>query len=214
MQLPISFERYFTSEQDYGLAWGRFIKRMMDIVFCLVVVLLLFPIAIPLISVCILFDSGWPVFFVQKRVGYRQREFYCLKFRTLMKGQDGHVPCRPTRVGTLLRNSGLDELPQLFNVLIGDMSVVGPRPYSLQDHKRFREQVAHFDLRYQARPGITGLAQAEGYKGQIHSEREINERTALDLMYLNQNTIWGDLKIMWRSVIFLIVELFKTLWKR
>lgn len=213
MQLPISFERYFAQGNNYLYGRKGVVKRIMDIVFSLSVILLIFPIIFPVIAACIMIDSSGPIFFVQKRVGYRQRVFNCLKFRTMVhKDKEGRTVV--TRVGSILRNTGLDELPQLFNVLIGDMSVVGPRPYSLQDNQQFGRQAAYFNLRYQVRPGITGLAQTEGYKGWIRTEKEIKERTAIDLMYVSHHTTYGDLKIMFRSFVFLVVELFKSLWKR
>jgi putative colanic acid biosynthesis UDP-glucose lipid carrier transferase len=215
MHLPISFERDFERKDNFISGWKSMIKRFVDILFSLSIILFLFPVIIPFIALCIYIDSGGPVFFIQKRVGYGQRVFNCLKFRT-MKGcldQEGQLVLNVTRVGAILRNSGLDELPQLFNVLIGDMSVVGPRPYSIQDDETFSQQVAYFNRRYRVRPGITGLAQAEGYKGWIKNEEEIRERTTIDLMYVNASSLRGDVKIIFRSIIFLITELFKSLWK-
>jgi putative colanic acid biosynthesis UDP-glucose lipid carrier transferase len=215
MHLPISFERDFERSGNFISVWRRVVKRLIDILFSLTIILFLFPVIIPLIALCIYTDSGGPVFFIQKRVGHRKHVFNCLKFRT-MKGcldQEGQLVLNVTRVGAILRNSGLDELPQLFNVLIGDMSVVGPRPYSIEDDEAFGSQVAYFNRRYQVRPGITGLAQAEGYKGWIKNEEEIRERTTIDLMYVNASSLRGDVNIIFRSIIFLITELFKSLWK-
>ncbi|MNT77635.1 UDP-glucose:undecaprenyl-phosphate glucose-1-phosphate transferase [compost metagenome] len=93
------------------------------------------------------------------------------------------------------------------------MSVVGPRPYSIEDDETFGKQVAYFNRRYRVRPGITGLAQAEGYKGWIKNDEEIRERTTIDLMYVNASSLRSDVKIIFRSIIFLITELFKSLWK-
>lgn len=216
MQLPISFERDFERSGHFISAWRNAIKRLIDILFSLFIILFLFPVVIPFIALCIYIDSGGPVFFVQKRVGRHKHVFNCFKFRTMKRYLDteGQLVLQVTRVGAILRNSGLDELPQLFNVLIGDMSVVGPRPYSLEDDEVFGTQVAYFNRRYQVRPGITGLAQAKGYKGWIRSEEEIRERTTIDLMYVNAPSLSGDVKIILRSGIFLITELFKSLWKR
>lgn len=216
MQLPISFERDVERSGSLITVARNVVKRLIDILFSLSIILFLFPVAIPLIALCIYADSGGPVFFIQKRVGHGRRVFDCLKFRTMKRYLDaeGQLVLRVSRVGAILRNSGLDELPQLFNVLIGDMSVVGPRPYSIEDDETFAPQVAFFNRRYQVRPGITGLAQAKGYKGWIRSEEEIRERTTIDLMYVNAPSLSGDIKIIFRSVIFLITELFKSLWKR
>lgn len=215
MHLPISFERDFERSDRFISVWKSVVKRLIDILFSLTIILFLFPVTIPLIALCIYIDSGGPIFFIQKRVGHRKQVFNCLKFRTMKRylDQEGQLVLQVTRVGAILRNSGLDELPQLFNVLIGDMSVVGPRPYSIEDDETFGKQVAYFNRRYRVRPGITGLAQAEGYKGWIKNEEEIRERTTIDLMYVNASSLRSDVKIIFRSIIFLITELFKSLWK-
>ncbi|MNU68669.1 UDP-glucose:undecaprenyl-phosphate glucose-1-phosphate transferase [compost metagenome] len=215
MHLPISFERDFERSDRFISVWRSVVKRLIDILFSLTIILFLFPVTIPLIALCIYIDSGGPIFFIQKRVGHRKQVFNCLKFRTMKRylDQEGQLVLQVTRVGAILRNSGLDELPQLFNVLIGDMSVVGPRPYSIEDDETFGKQVAYFNRRYRVRPGITGLAQAEGYKGWIKNEEEIRERTTIDLMYVNASSLRSDVKIIFRSIIFLITELFKSLWK-
>lgn len=215
MQLPISSDHY-CKHGTVRRRWKPLLLRALDIAFCLLVSLLLLPIIVPLIVVFIIGDSGRPVLFIQQRVGYRKRVFNCLKFRTMTRRTkaDGGTELVVTRVGAMLRNTGLDELPQLINVLKGDMSVVGPRPYSLPDDVRFSKSVPYYEERYKVRPGITGLAQTRGYKGWIQDEQEIRERTAIDLMYVSHHTFGGNLKIIGRSFIFFVAELVKPLWRR
>lgn len=215
LQLPIRFDDFPATGHRKLPEWTMLAKRLLDICYALLALLLLLPLLFPVVALIIKLEDGGPVLFAQQRVGYRQKIFRCLKFRTMVHytGQDGVHIQRVTRAGALLRSTGLDELPQLFNVLRGDMSIVGPRPYSVQDHEQF-SQVDHFGRRYCVRPGITGLAQSKGYKGQVNHEQEITERTLIDLMYIAQHTLASDLAIMYRSAVFLLAELYRQLWKR
>ena len=174
-------------------------KRLIDIVLSLLGLVVLLPILLgAAMAVCI--DSGLPVFFRQTRVGVGGRPYGMYKFRSMQQDAESTGPyftqtndVRITRVGFFLRRTSIDELPQLFNVLLGDMSLVGPRPdvpaqkalYSAEDWQK----------RCSVRPGITGLAQA-----MIRSEGTHQDRLALDLRYTREQSAWLDLKIMWLTL--------------
>lgn len=170
-------------------------KRLMDIVLSLVALVLLSPVLV-LAALAVILDSGLPVLFRQTRVGLGGREFGMYKFRSMVQGaanvgpyftQDGDP--RITRVGRFLRRSSIDELPQIFNVLAGDMSLVGPRPDVPAQRELY--SAADWAQRCSVRPGITGLAQAI-----IRSEGTPQERLALDLRYTREASVWLDIKIM------------------
>lgn len=174
-------------------------KRLTDIVLSLAALVLLSPVLL-LAALAVVFDSGLPVFFKQTRVGLAGREFGMLKFRSMVKNAAVTGPyftdtndSRVTRVGQFIRRTGIDELPQIINVLLGDMSLVGPRPdvpvqkslYSSED----------WECRCRVRPGITGLAQVSG-----RSDMSFQQRLAMDLDYARQVSWWRDLEIIWRTV--------------
>lgn len=143
-------------------------KRIMDVVTSLAVILLIFPWLFPVLYILIRLDSKGPVFFKQKRVGFLGRTFWCYKFRTMYVNDYADTrraarnDPRVTRVGKFLRNTCLDEVPQFINVLLGHMSVVGPRPHMLKDTNEFSNLVSNYQFRNMARPGITGLSQVRG----------------------------------------------------
>src|SRR5690606_31189719 len=118
-----------------------------------------------------------------------------------------------TKTGRILRNTGLDELPQFINVLKGEMSIIGPRPYSLEDNEKFEDCVDNYNLRQSVRPGITGLAQVHGYKGPVNDIKTIRERTAIDLIYINNRSFLQELKIILLTVRLVITELINSIWK-
>jgi putative colanic acid biosynthesis UDP-glucose lipid carrier transferase len=178
------------------------IKRLVDVMLSLVVLILVFPWLLPILAILITIESRGPVFFKQRRVGYLGRIFWCYKFRTMRVNAmaDTHrariKDSRITRVGKFLRDTCLDELPQFFNVLRGDMSLVGPRPHMLQDTREFSEVVDNYESRSLTRPGITGLSQVRGYRGPAESFQSIFRRYQLDMYYV-RNANWRlDLKII------------------
>lgn len=170
-------------------------KRLIDIAFALMALLLLAPV-LGLCALAVAFESGWPVLYCQTRVGLGGQPFNMLKFRSMVKNADAlgsymtqANDARITRVGRFIRRTSLDELPQIINVLRGDMSLVGPRP----DVPLQKALYAPGDWaqRCSVRPGITGLAQAV-----IRSEATPDQRLALDLRYVQESSVWFDLKIM------------------
>lgn len=171
-------------------------KRLTDIVLSLTALTLLAPVLL-LAALAVVLDSGLPVLFRQTRVGMGGREFGMFKFRSMVKNAASIGPyftqendVRITRIGQFIRRTSIDELPQLINVLLGDMSLVGPRPDVPVQRSLYT--ATQWDERCSVRPGITGLAQAL-----IRSEGTQEQRLALDLRYAREASVWFDLKIMW-----------------
>lgn len=162
----------------------------------------------PLIALAIKLDSPGPVMFRQWRSGRNQAPFEVFKFRTMAvrpaddEGQQAKAKDpRVTRVGWVLRRSSLDELPQLFNVLKGDMSLVGPRPHLVEHDQQFASIVDTYPHRHQVKPGLTGLAQVSGYRGETRTRDSVEGRVAADLEYVRNWSMWLDLKIIARTFV-------------
>lgn len=178
-----------------------FAKRCVDLFVSVLLILLVFSWLFPIIALLIVLDSRGPVFFFQRRVGKGGRTFICYKFRTMVVNFDAdhkqatENDARITRFGNFLRKSNLDELPQLFNVLMGDMSIVGPRPHMLSDCVKFSSVVSGYKLRNLVKPGITGLAQVNGFHGPTSDNHSILKRFENDINYIYTAGLWLDLKI-------------------
>ncbi len=176
------------------------LKRVFDIVFSLLVILLILSWVIPILALLIKLDSKGPVFFIQERGGKDGKTFRCIKFRTMRHGSDKNFKLaqendsRITRIGAWLRKTSLDELPQFFNVLLGDMSVVGPRPHAIQVDAKYSHKVTNYMLRYIVRPGITGISQISGLRGR--DWEVMPDRVKYDLYYIQNWSFWLDLKIV------------------
>jgi putative colanic acid biosynthesis UDP-glucose lipid carrier transferase len=182
------------------------LKRAFD----LFVVLLAMPFVAPalgLLALAILIDSRGPVLFRQRRTGLGGKTFVIYKLRSMSVTEDGeglkHATkndARVTRVGAFLRKSSLDELPQLINVLKGDMSLIGPRPHALSHDKHYAALIPGYDNRFRAKPGLTGLAQVTGLRGEIHELTCMSKRVAADGEYVDRWSFWLDVEIMLRTV--------------
>lgn len=190
-----------------GSESGRIAKRCLDYVLALAGLIALAPVLI-LIAIAIKIDSPGPVFFRQRRYGQNNRIFRIFKFRTMKVTEDGPVvvqatreDARVTRVGRFLRGSSLDEVPQLINVLLGDMSIVGPRPHALAHDEDFDTKLDLFSRRRRVRPGITGWAQVNGYRGETRTLESIEGRVQHDLYYIDNWSIWLDLEIIARTIL-------------
>ena len=187
-------------------AVNRTLKRTFDIVFSSVA-LILSPIVFIPVAIAIKCSSPGPIFFKQKRTGYKGREFSCWKFRTMRvnanadRQQASKDDPRKTRVGDFLRRTSIDELPQFFNVLRGDMSVVGPRPHMLKHTEDYARMVDKYMLRHMIKPGITGWAQVNGYRGQTDELWKMEKRVECDVWYVENWNFLLDLKIIARTVI-------------
>jgi undecaprenyl-phosphate galactose phosphotransferase/putative colanic acid biosynthesis UDP-glucose lipid carrier transferase len=181
-------------------------KRLMDVVVAVVALVGLLPLMI-LAAVAIKLDSPGPVIFRQRRKGFNGREFVMLKFRSMTVQEDGAVVSqarrndpRVTSIGKVLRASSIDELPQLVNVLRGDMSLIGPRPHALAHDNYFQNVVSDYAYRHHMKPGLTGWAQCNGSRGATPSVEHISERVKLDLWYVNNWSLWLDIQILFKTV--------------
>lgn len=181
-------------------------KRLADLVIATTA---LFVAAVPmtLIAIAVKFSSRGPVFFRQKRYGLDGREILVWKFRSMRTCDNGAVvkqatkgDSRITRVGAILRKTSLDELPQLFNVIEGTMSLVGPRPHASAHNEQYRQLIRGYMLRHKVKPGITGLAQVNGCRGETETLDKMERRIQWDHRYIRSWSIWLDLKIMFRTL--------------
>jgi putative colanic acid biosysnthesis UDP-glucose lipid carrier transferase len=177
-------------------------KRLFDIIASILVTSLVLSWLIPILAILIKLDSKGPVFFVQNRVGFLGCSFRCYKLRTMVVNDDAdskqalNNDARITRLGNFLRVTSLDELPQFLNVLLGNMSIVGPRPFMMKDDQAFSIVVSNYPLRYCAKPGITGMAQIKGYRGPTANFNSIFHRYQWDAFYIRNIGISLDLKII------------------
>jgi putative colanic acid biosynthesis UDP-glucose lipid carrier transferase len=190
-----------------GSESGQIAKRCLDYVLAAAGLIALAPVLI-LIAIAIKIDSPGPVFFRQRRYGQNNRIFRIFKFRTMTVTEDGPVvvqatreDARVTRIGRFLRGSSLDEIPQLINVLLGDMSIVGPRPHALAHDEDFDSRLDLFSRRRRVRPGITGWAQVNGFRGETRTLESIEGRMQHDLYYIDNWSIWLDLEIVARTIL-------------
>jgi putative colanic acid biosynthesis UDP-glucose lipid carrier transferase len=188
---------------------NRHMKRAFDIFFASLALLLLIPTVLPLVALAIRLDSKGPIFFRQIRPGLHNRPFWCYKFRTMCVNgeqcrQATKNDSRITRVGSFLRKTSIDELPQFFNVLKGDMSVVGPRPNMVNQLEYYSKHIKDYPVRHTINPGITGYAQISGYRGETKEMHLMQKRIEYDLQYMYNWTLVLDLKIIWRTVLNII----------
>lgn len=194
---PLQFRNYISSRRNYLIA-----KRIFDIFVSIGVLIFVMSWLFPFLYLLIRLDSKGPVFFIQKRVGFLGRSFPCLKFRTMQLNDEANTKQatdndpRITRIGRFLRKSNLDELPQFLNVLVGHMSVVGPRPHMYKDCDNFSKVVGGYKFRGLMKPGITGLAQVKGYRGPAQSFDKIFRRFQWDAFYVRNASFWLDLRII------------------
>jgi putative colanic acid biosynthesis UDP-glucose lipid carrier transferase len=180
-------------------------KRIFDIIFSTFALLFLIPFVFPIIALLIKLESKGSIFFIQKRPGIKNRTFGCIKFRTMRsdivseKQAQKNDP-RITRVGAFLRKTSLDELPQFINVWLGDMSIVGPRPHPVSLNDYFSPLIDDYMIRHFVKPGITGLAQVKGYRGETETIDLMEKRIDHDLEYIQHWSLWWDVKIIFLTV--------------
>ncbi|MBK8614773.1 MAG: exopolysaccharide biosynthesis polyprenyl glycosylphosphotransferase [Flavobacteriales bacterium] len=185
---------------------SRAVKRAFDIVFSFLVITMVFTWLFPILAVLIKLSSKGPVFFKQTRLGEGNKTFVCFKFRSMRMNKEADSKQatkndpRVTKVGAFLRKSNLDEMPQFFNVLLGQMSVVGPRPHPLRLNDQFRDIIDKYMVRHFVRPGITGWAQVNGFRGETRTPEMMERRIELDIWYLENWSFWLDLKIVVKTV--------------
>lgn len=185
---------------------NKVIKRLFDIVFSLFIIIGVLSWLIPILAVLIKLESKGNVFFKQKRNGLNYKEFNCYKFRSMEINDvaDLHQVSkndpRITKVGRFIRKTSIDELPQFFNVLLGDMSVVGPRPHMVSHTEMYARRIDKFMVRHFIKPGITGLAQTKGFRGEVETDKDIIYRVKFDIFYLENWSILLDIKIIFLTI--------------
>jgi len=184
---------------------GGLSKRVFDVVVSASALIFLLPFLL-LIALIVKFESRGPAIFKQERGGFRGKTFRIWKFRTMTVMENRGVlqarakDVRFTRLGGFLRRSSLDELPQLVNVLLGDMSIIGPRPHALEHDVLFEKVDARYPIRFNARPGVTGLAQVNGSRGPTETEEKIQLRTGFDIEYVQAWSWRRDIEIFLRTI--------------
>lgn len=189
---------------------GGSAKRIFDIVGAGAALLMLSPLLL-LVSAAIVLESPGSALFLQRRGGVFGRPFLIYKFRTMRTADDGRVVSqarrhdpRVTRLGAVLRELCIDELPQLINVLRGEMSLVGPRPHAVAHDEEFSRIDSRYPRRQRARPGITGLAQVSGCRGLTADAASVRARTGYDIAYVERWSLWLDLKILFKTVLLVL----------
>ena len=190
--------------KDFPLdnTFNRIMKRCFDVVFSVLVIVFLLSWIVPIVALAIIWDSGRPVFYTQKRIGLNGKAFNCYKFRTMRPSKDNGIKAtvkndkRITKLGALLRKSSIDELPQFFNVLVGDMSVTGPRPHMEIQDNYYRDLIRKYSLRHHVKPGITGLAQIKGLRGEINTNADMLKRVTADIYYVKNWSFLLDIFII------------------
>ena len=191
----------------FEFAENFYIKRIFDIIFSLVVCFFILSWLIPILWIVVKLESNGPLVFKQKREGIKGEEFVCYKFRSMRVDELSrkvHVAkndARVTRIGAFLRKTSIDELPQFFNVLQGHMSVVGPRPHIESLSLEYQKEVDDYLKRHIVKPGITGLAQVSGYRGEVKKISDIKNRVRLDVFYIENWSFLLDLKIVFKTAL-------------
>ncbi len=181
---------------------NQFLKRMFDILFSSAVIIFLLSWLTPILAILIRIESKVPIFFKQSRNGFNYKEFDCYKFRSMTPNKNAHLhqatrdDKRVTRIGKFIRKTSIDELPQFFNVLFGDMSVVGPSPHMVSHTNMYAQKIDKFMVRHFVKPGITGLAQVSGFRGEIESDKDIINRVKYDIFYIENWSLLLDIKII------------------
>jgi len=185
---------------------NNLIKRTFDIIFSLFVIVFVLSWLIPILGILIKLESKGPIFFRQDRPGIKERGFGCYKFRSMTVNSMPEFSAsrndpRVTKIGRFLRKTSMDELPQFFNVLFGEMSIVGPRPHLWRQNEMYGTKISKYMVRHFVKPGITGLAQVRGYRGEIESREDIVNRTKYDIFYIENWSLLMDLNIIVQTVV-------------
>ena len=184
----------------------RFLKRSEDIVVSTIILLLISPILL-LITISIKATSKGPIIFKQKRGGINNKEIVIYKFRSMSTQDNGSIvkqatknDARITPIGKFLRKTSLDELPQFINVIQGKISIVGPRPHAVAHDLEYGNLIPEYNQRFLVKPGITGLAQINGWRGETDTLEKMQKRVDMDLDYINNWTLWLDIKIIFITI--------------
>ncbi len=184
----------------------KIFKRFFDIIFSLLVMIFLLSWLVPILAILIKIESRGPIFFKQGRPGLDEEEFFCYKFRSMRVNKTTEKEAskndpRVTKMGRFMRKTSIDELPQFLNVLKGEMSVVGPRPHLWSQNKVYGTRIKKYMVRHYVKPGITGLAQVKGYRGEIETDDDMINRIKFDVYYIENWSLILDIKIIVQTVI-------------
>ena len=185
---------------------SQIVKRVFDICFSLMVIVLVLSWLTPLLALLIKLESRGPVFFKQSRPGFNEKEFFCYKFRSMQINETTEKSVikndpRVTRIGRFIRKTSIDELPQFLNVLEGDMSIVGPRPHLWTQNNLYGTKIKKYMVRLYVKPGITGLAQVRGFRGEIATDPDMINRIKYDVFYIENWSLLLDFKIIIQTVV-------------
>jgi len=189
-----------------SVSFNKLVKRIFDILFSLGTIITILSWLTPLLFILIKLESKGPLFFKQTREGINGKRFNCYKFRSMYHNdfedlkQTTKNDNRVTFIGKIIRKTSIDELPQFFNVLFGNMSIVGPRPHMISQGKKYKEMVNKYSVRHFVKPGITGLAQVRGYRGEIYKNIDIQNRVKFDIFYIENWSFLLDLKIILQTI--------------
>lgn len=189
---------------------NQIIKRLFDIFFSLFIIVFVFSWLFPIVALLIKLESKGPIFFKQGRPGLNQKEFFCFKFRSMFINEKTEEMTtkndpRITKTGAFLRRTSLDEMPQFLNVLLGDMSIVGPRPHLWSHNNEYQKKIKKYNVRLHVKPGITGLAQVKGFRGEIETDDEMINRIKYDVFYIENWSLFLDIKI----IVLTVINIFK-----
>ncbi len=185
---------------------NKIIKRTMDLVISTLFLCTLFPIILIIVTIITKITMPGPVFFRQKRNGLDDKEFYCLKFRSMKVNADADRlqatkdDPRKTKWGNIMRKTNIDELPQFINVFMGDMSVVGPRPHMVKHTEEYSKLIDKYMVRHWVKPGITGWSQVSGFRGETKELKDMENRVKGDIWYIENWSVWLDLYIIYKTV--------------
>ena len=210
-ELYEDMELFTTYEVPLEYPMHKFIKRLFDLVMSLIVLIVGIPL-LPIVALIIKIQSPGPVFFRQERTGYNGRNFLCYKFRSMRVNKDADKlqatenDPRKFPFGNFMRKYNIDELPQFWNVFKGDMSVVGPRPHMLYHTEKYSQLIERYMVRHFVKPGITGWAQVTGYRGETRELWQMEKRVKQDIWYIENWTIWLDLRIIWMTFRTMVVH--------
>ena len=198
-------------QEPLSKAGNRIRKRLFDIVFSLLVTVFILSWLVPLLGLLIWLESPGPIFFKQQRTGRDKKVFYCLKFRSMKMNKEADIKqatkndSRFTGIGRFMRCTNLDEFPQFINVLKGDMSIVGPRPHMLKHTDDYSRLINKFMVRQFLKPGITGWAQINGYRGEIKTIEQLQQRVEHDIWYMEHWSMWLDVRIVFTTFVHMII---------
>ncbi|MBF7682641.1 exopolysaccharide biosynthesis polyprenyl glycosylphosphotransferase [Acinetobacter sp. B5B] len=189
------------------VGFNKLIKRLEDIIVSFIILLLISPLLL-IISILVKTTSHGPILFKQSRHGLNGTVIKVWKFRSMSVMEEGQSvkqatknDHRVTKVGAFLRKTSLDELPQFFNVLFGSMSIVGPRPHALSHNEYYAQHINDYMLRHMVKPGITGLAQVSGWRGETDTLDKMENRVKCDLEYIAHWSLWLDIKLIFLTIL-------------